>query len=476
MNHLIPPTDGLRNHPFLPPAELAETPWLRTDLPGPAARKLIETDETYTSTSYTRPYPLAVARGYGAVIEDVDGNRFLDFTAGIAVCSTGHCHPRVVAAIKQQAERLLHMSGTDFYYAPQGDLAKKLAELAPGTGRKRVFFTNSGAESVEAAFKLARHHTGRSQMIAFFGAFHGRTMGALSLTGSKVLQRRGFAPLVPQVSHIDFPYCYQCPQRDGCAAPRAAERATAECCYRSLDQLDELFRRTVSPQEVAGIFVEPIQGEGGYVVPPLGFHRRLKAICEKHGILYIADEVQSGMGRTGKMFACEHFGVAPDIICLAKGIASGMPLGAIIASDKIMDWPPGSHASTFGGNPISCVAALETIALLEAGLMEHAALVGDYLQQRLRALRAKHPLVGDVRGLGLMVGMELVRDRSTREAAIQERDAVVQACFRRGLLMLGCGQNVLRFCPPLVVTAQQVDVAVAIIDAALSEVSSAAGR
>jgi 4-aminobutyrate aminotransferase len=429
------------------PANNLPTPWIGMDLPGPKASRLIATDEQYTSPSYTRVYPLAVERGYGAIIEDVDGNRFLDFTAGIAVCSTGHCHPRVVAAIQQQAAKLLHMSGTDFYYAPQGELAKKLAEITPGSGEKRVFFTNSGAESVEAAFKLARYHTGRQHMIAFFGAFHGRTLGALSLTGSKVVQRRGFAPLIPMVSHVDYPNTY-----------RSADS------METLNQLEDLFKRTVAPQEVAAIIVEPIQGEGGYIVPPPEFHGELRKLCDKHGILLVADEVQSGMGRTGKMFAMEHWGVMPDIICLAKGIASGMPLGAIIAREGIMDWGPGSHASTFGGNPISCVAALETIKLLEEELMENARTVGEHLKSRLVELMSRHTLIGDVRGIGLMIGVELVRDRATKEAASSERDEIVQACFRRGLLMLGCGVNTLRFCPPLVVTREQCDVAVGIID------------
>lgn len=449
------------NVPITKPATLP-TPWIHTELPGPRGKQLIANDERYTSPSYTRVYPLAVERGEGAMIEDVDGNRFLDFTAGIAVCSTGHCHPRVVAAIEQQAKKLIHMSGTDFYYAPQGNLARKLAELAPGGGNKRVFFTNSGAESVEAAFKLARYHTGRQHMIAFFGAFHGRTMGALSLTGSKVVQRRGFAPLIPQVTHIDYANCYRCPQRGECLA-----QVDAKCCLHTLNQLEDLFRRTVPPTEVAGIIVEPIQGEGGYVVPPPEFHRELKKLAEKHGILYIVDEVQSGMGRTGKMFAIEHWDVVPDIICLAKGIASGLPLGAIIAREGLMDWGPGSHASTFGGNPISCVAALTTIELLEETLMANARDVGGYLVLRLNELKAKHTLIGDVRGIGLMVGAELVKSRETKEPASAERDAVVQACFQKGLLMLGCGSSTLRFCPPLIVTREEVDTAVRIIDEVL---------
>jgi 4-aminobutyrate aminotransferase len=426
--------------------EALQVPWIRTALPGPRASQLIATDEQYTSPSYTRVYPLAVERGCGAVIEDVDGNRFLDFTAGIAVCSTGHCHPRVIEAVQQQAAKLLHMSGTDFYYAPQGELAKKLAEIAPGSGAKRIFFTNSGAESVEAAFKLARYHTGRQHMIAFFGAFHGRTLGALSLTGSKVVQRRGFAPLIPMVSHVDYPNDYR-------------DLKSLDC----LNQLEDLFKRTVAPQEVAGLIVEPIQGEGGYIVPPPEFHRELRQLCDKHGILMIVDEVQSGMGRTGKMFAMEHWNIVPDIICLAKGIASGMPLGAIIARADLMDWGPGSHASTFGGNPVSCVAALETIHLLEEELMDNACRVGSYLKDRLSDLATSHRLIGQVRGLGLMIGVELVRDRATKEPANAQRDEIVQTCFQRGLLLLGCGVSTLRFCPPLVVTKDHCDTAVAIL-------------
>ena len=457
-------------------------PHLQTDLPGPRASALIAADEQYTSPSYTRAYPLAALRGYGAVIEDVDGNRFLDFTAGIAVCSTGHCHPRIVAAVREQAGKLIHMSGTDFYYGPQGDLAKKLAEIAPGSGAKRVFFTNSGAESVEAAFKLARYHTGRQHMIAFFGGFHGRTMGALSLTGSKVVQRRGFAPLIPLVSHVDYPNVYRCQHRKtGDRGERTEDRGQAgqiqnpkskiqNCCsLETLNQLEDLFKRTVAPQEVAGLIVEPIQGEGGYIVPPPEFHRELRRLCDQHGILFIADEVQSGMGRTGKMFALEHWGVVPDIVCLAKGIASGMPLGAIVARAELMDWGPGSHASTFGGNPISCVASLETIKLLEESLMENARAVGEHLKQRLAELAGRRRIIGDVRGLGLMIGVELVRDRATKEHASSERDEVVQTCFRRGLLLLGCGTSTLRFCPPLVVTKEQCDVAVGIVDNVLAK-------
>lgn len=435
-------------------------PLIRTELPGPLAKKLIESDHQYTSPSYTRVYPLAVRKGEGAVIEDLDGNLFLDFTAGIAVCASGHCHPRVVEAIQRQSENLLHMSGTDFYNAPQRDLAKKLAELAPGNSPKKVFFTNSGAESVEAAFKLARYHTGRPLMISFFGAFHGRTMGAVSLTGSKAVQRSGFAPLVPGVTHVDYADCYRCP----------LNLKYESCRIKCVSQIeDDLFRRTVPPEEVAAFIVEPIQGEGGYIVPPPEFHHRLKALAEKHGILYIADEVQSGMGRTGKMFAIDHWGVVPDIVCLAKGIASGMPLGAMIADESVMDWPPGAHASTFGGNPVCCAAALETIALLEESLMENATRMGEVLMQKLKVLQAKHPSIGDVRGRGLMIGVDLVVDRDSKKPAKKLCNDVVQACFHKGLLLLSCGESSVRLAPPLMIDSQQAETAVDIIDAVLTD-------
>jgi 4-aminobutyrate aminotransferase len=432
----------------------SRAPQLNTSLPGPKARALIAEDEQYTSPSYTRPYRLAVQRGYGAVIEDVDGNRFLDFTAGIAVCSTGHCHPEVVAAIETQARALLHMSGTDFYYAPQRDIAKKLAQIAPGDAPKRVFLTNSGTEAVEAAFKLARYHTGRKHVIAFFGAFHGRTLGALSLTSSKAVQRAGFGPLVPGVTHVDFPNPWRGPSVDECLA-----------------QIDKVFRCTVPAKEVAAFFVEPIQGEGGYVVPPADFHPRLKALAEQHGILYVADEIQSGMGRTGHMFAMQHWDVTPDIVCVAKGIASGMPLGAIVARRDVMDWPPGSHGTTFGGNPVACAAALATIRLLEGGLIENANRMGEHLRTRLAALSTQSEAIGEVRGLGLMVGVEIVQDRVAKKPAPELRDALVRRCFEKGLLLLGCGPNTVRFCPPLTIDSTDVDNAAAIFGAALHELA-----
>ncbi len=424
-------------------------PAIRTELPGPNARGLLARDHQYMSPSYTRIYPLVCARGSGAVIEDVDGNLFLDFTAGIAVTAAGHCHPHVVAAIQDQAAKLIHMSGTDFYYQPQIDLAQRLAEVAPGNSPKRIFFTNSGAEALEAALKLARWHTGRSRALAFFGAFHGRTYGAMSLSGSKLVHRRGFSPLVPDIHHVPFPRsCRHC-----------SEAACA--CVRQIEET--VMTRIAPPEEIAAIFVEPIQGEGGYRVSPPGFLKALRALCDRHGILLVADEVQSGMGRTGKMFAVEHWGVEPDIVCLAKGIASGMPLGAIIARAQVMDWPPGSHASTFGGNPVSCRASLATLELLEAGYIANAAERGEQLRRGLLALQPHAPELGEVRGLGLMMAVDLVKDRegSILDAAL--RDEVVQAAFHKGLLLLGCGEAAIRFCPPLCVTEAQVETALRLL-------------
>src|SRR5262249_40277620 len=433
-------------------------PFLQTELPGPRAAELLARDQRFTSASYPRIYPVVVERGSGAVIEDVDGNLFLDFTAGIAVTSTGHCHPHVVAAIQDQSAKLLHMSGTDFYYRPQIDLAERLAKLAPGESAKRVFFTNSGAEALEAALKLARWHTGRSRVIAFFGAFHGRTYGAMSLSGSKLVHRRGFTPLVPDIHHVPFPR--------GCTDCTTA----AECsCVRMIEET--VLKRTAPPDEVAAIFVEPVQGEGGYHVPPAGFLPALRELCDRHGILLVADEVQSGMGRTGRFCAVEHWGVEPDIVCFAKGIASGMPLGAMVAREEVMDWPPGSHASTFGGNPVSCRAALATLDLLEGGYMANATERGEQLKKGLLALKRQSTRIGDVRGLGLMVAADIVKE-SARSPAPAGRDRVVQQAFEHGLLLLGCGESALRFCPPLCITAAQVDTALEI----LAEVMGARAR
>jgi 4-aminobutyrate aminotransferase len=437
-------------------------PDIKTPLPGPKAAALIARDAAVLSPSYTRPYPLVIARGSGATVEDVDGNLFLDCAAGIAVTATGHSHPAVVHAIVDQAQAFVHMSGTDFYYESQVALGEALARLAPIERPVRTFFGNSGAEAIEASIKLARYATGRPNLVAFLGAFHGRTLGALSLTASKTVQRRGFGPLVPGVFHAPYADCYRCPVG---ATP---DSCSAEC----LDYLeDELLVHLVSPDEVAALVVEPIQGEGGYLVAPDQFVRRLRDLTRRHGIVMVIDEVQSGMGRTGRMFAIEHSGVTPDVVAIAKGIASGMPLGATVARADLMQWPSGAHASTFGGNPVACAAALATIGLLEATLVQNAAVVGARLRDGLAALADKHPIIGDVRGRGLMIGVELVRDRRTKERAVEARNAVVVAAFRRGLLVLGAGKNTVRFCPPLVLTAAEADTAVRIFDLALSDIA-----
>ncbi len=404
--------------------------------PGPFAREIIARDERFTAPAYGRVYPLVVKEGRGMAIEDVDGNLFLDFMAGIAVASTGHAHPEVVKAIHDQASKFLHICGSDFYYEPMGRLAEKLNQLAPGTSPKKIFLTNSGTEAVEAAIKLARYATRRTHLVAFLGAFHGRTLGALSLTASRSSHRAHFGPLLPDVHHVAYG-------------------------MEGLGDLEkEVFRHEVSPDEVAAIFVEPIQGEGGYVVPPPEFLRGLQEICRRHGILLVADEIQSGFGRTGKMFACEHWNVEPDILCVAKGIASGMPLGAMIARSEISTWQHGNHGSTYGGNPVACAAALATIDLIENGLMANAAETGIYLREKLTALKANCPAIRDVRGLGLMVGVEFI--------SAELRDRVVRSCFEKGLLLLDCGANVIRFCPPLIVRKDEVDVAVEIFGSVLS--------
>lgn len=436
-------------------------PALKTSLPGPRAKAIIERDARAVSTSYTRDYPFVMARGEGALVEDVDGNVFLDCTAGIAVASTGHSHPDVVQAIVEQSRKFLHMSGTDFYYEPQVRLGEELSAMAPMPGPHRSFFGNSGTEANEAAIKLARYYTKRPNIIAFFGAFHGRSMGSLSLTASKLTQRRGLGPFMPGVFHAPYANCYRCPvgaHPESCAAE----------CLRFIE--DQLFVHLVPPEEVAAIIVEPIQGEGGYVVPPNMFHERLRDITRKFGMLLVVDEVQSGMGRTGKMFAIEHTGVTPDVVTMAKGIASGLPLGVMTARSEIMSWPPGTHASTFGGNPVSCAASLATLKLLREALVRNAETVGAHMLAGVKGLMEKHAIIGDVRGRGLMIGLELVRDRQTKERATTERDRVVQECFARGLLVLGAGQNAIRLSPPLVLTTAQADTAIWILDQALGAV------
>jgi 4-aminobutyrate aminotransferase len=441
-----------------------KAPQIKTELPGPKARAIVEKDERFSAPAYGRVYPLVVKEGRGMVVEDVDGNLFLDFMAGIAVASTGHAHPKVVKAIEEQARKFLHICGSDFYYGPMADLVEKLSQLAPGSGGKRVFLTNSGTEAVEAAIKLARYHTKRHHIISFHGSFHGRSMGALSLTASRVAHRAQFGPLLPGVHHVPYGFCHRCPYH-------LHYGSCAIACITDLEKT--LFRHEVSPHEVAAMFVEPVQGEGGYIVPPPEYLPMLQDLCRRHGILLVADEIQSGFGRTGKMFACEHWGVEPDILCVAKGIASGMPLGAMIAREEISSWTRSSHGSTFGGNPVACAAALATLAVIGEGLVANAAEVGGYLKEELGRLKTKHSVVSDVRGLGLMIGVEFAKSDAGRTPDAKLRDRVMLKCFQKGLLLLSCGESTLRFCPPLIVKKTEVDAALAIFDAAIGEVTGA---
>ena len=438
----------------------AKFPRLVTALPGPKAQAIVERDAKFMSPSFTRDYPLVAKNGHGAMVEDVDGNLFLDFAAGIAVCSTGHCHPKVVAAIQKQAAELIHMSGTDFYYESLPLLAERLGKTVPGAEDKKVFFCNSGTEAVEGAMKLARYATKRDKMIAFYGGFHGRTMGSLSLTASKSTQRRGFGALLSGVEHIPYPYAYRCALGHG-----------PETCGEEILELleNQLFKHLFDPSEVAGIIIEPIQGEGGYVPAPKFFLQELQDICRRHGIMLIVDEVQSGMGRTGKMWAFEHAGIEPDIVTVAKGIASGMPLGAFIARASVMNWKPGSHGTTFGGNPVCLAAAIATLDLLEGGMMENAGRVGGYIVQRTADWTKKFKTVGDVRGKGLMIGIEFVRDQRTKERAGDLRNLIVELAFNKGLLVLGAGENSLRLSPPLLIDEEQADFAVRTLEECIRE-------
>jgi 4-aminobutyrate aminotransferase len=420
-----------------------QAPSIETALPGPNAKAMIERDHLHCSPANTRDYPLVVRRGRGTVIEDVDGNCFLDFAAGIAVCATGHCHPKVVAAIERQARNLIHICGSDFYYPPMVELMERLAALVPGKGTKRVLLTNSGTEAVEAAIKLSRHHSGRKWVIAFYGAFHGRTMGALSLTCSKARQRERFGPLVPMVTHVP---------------------------YGDVDAIESrLFRYKMSPSEVAAVFVEAVQGEGGYVVPDPQFLPALRALCDRHGILLVCDEIQSGAGRTGKWFAFEHFGIVPDIVLMAKGLASGMPLGAVISRESIMDWPKGAQGSTFGGNPVACAAALATLEVVEGGGMANAAKQGERLRARLQEVAGRRKAITNARGLGLMCAVDVVRPRTGKPDPIL-RAKLLKQSFERGLLLLGCGEVSIRFCPPLTVNGGQLDMGLKLFDEAIATV------
>jgi 4-aminobutyrate aminotransferase len=435
----------------------ATRPQIKTKLPGPNAQKALEADTRLMSPSYTRSYPLVARRGRGVVIEDVDGNLFLDFSSGIAVTSTGHCHPEVVAAIRKQAGELIHMSGTDFYYSLMTEFAERLSRIAPMPGPHKFYYGNSGAEAVECALKLARYHTRRQQVIAFYGAFHGRTMGALSLTASKPQQRRRFAPLVPGVTHIPFPNAYRAGVKG-----TAQEREHNVAAARFIEE--KLFKTTLAAEEVAAIFVEPVQGEGGYLPAPPEFMQELRRICDQNGIMLVCDEVQSGVGRSGKWWAVEHTGVHPDMITVAKGIASGMPLSVCITRADIMDWVPGSHASTFGGNPVCIAAAMATLDVLEREGVANSQRMGAYISKCIADWPAKHAIVGDVRGRGLMIGVEIVKDQKSKTIAGPERDRIVELAFERGVLFLGCGENSIRIAPPLIVNQAQADTAIAVLE------------
>ena len=439
-------------------------PKLKMALPGPKARTIIEGDERIMSPSYTRGYPLVAKRGRGTRIEDVDDNEFLDFSAGIAVTSTGHCHPEIVAAAQAQTAELIHMSGTDFYYEGMVRLAERLSSIAPMPGPHRVYYGNSGAEAVECALKLARYHTGRQQVIAFLGSFHGRTMGALSLTSSRPQQKRRFAPFVPGVTHVRYPHAYR-----GYNGEAQDEEEFGLSCARYIEE--KLFKTVLPPEEVAAIFVEAIQGEGGYVVAPTVFMRELRRICDEHEILLVVDEVQSGCGRTGKWWAVEHTGVEPDMICIAKGIASGFPLSACVARAEIMDWKPGSHASTFGGNPVAIAAALATMDVIEREGLDNAATVGAQMKGRAETWLSKYSIVGDVRGRGLMIGIEIIKDQQSRTPATHLRDRIVDLAFERGLLLLGCGENSLRLSPSLLVKPEEAQIALDVLEECIALVS-----
>lgn len=438
-------------------------PHIVTPPPGPNARRIIAQDSAYASPSYIKEYPLVVERGEGAMIVDVDGNRYLDFMAGIAVASTGHSHPKVVAAIEAAAKKFLHISATDFYYEGFSHLCERLAKLAPGPERKKVFLTNSGTEATEGAIKLVRSHTRRQNIIAFRGAFHGRTMGAISLDASRVRLRHAFGPLLPGVYHLPYADPYRCT-----AGHKPSECGDSLAC--AINAAEALFHELVAPDEIAAVFIEPILGEGGYVVPPRAFLQYWRDFCDEHGALLVFDEVQSGVGRTGHMFAAQFFDVTPDVILLAKGLASGMPLGAIIAKESVMTWTRGTHGSTFGGNPVCCAAAEATLDLIEGSLCKNAARVGNVLQSGARELQKKHDIIGDVRGAGLMIGIRFVKDRVTKEPFHGLVPELEKAAFGKGLLLLGCGRSTLRLAPPLIIDEEDAAIGLRILDESISEV------
>jgi 4-aminobutyrate aminotransferase len=441
---------------------MAKYPKIVVSPPGPKARQLIKKDENFVSPSYVRFYPLAIESGKGCIVTDLDGNEYIDFNSGLVCLNVGHCHPKVVDAIKKQSEKFLHYSNTDFYYRPVVDLAEKLCEITPGKFSKKAYFGNSGAEAVEAAVKLAKWHTRKQRFIAYISAFHGRTLGALSFTASKPVQRRYFFPMIPGVTHVPYPNCYRCPFK--------LEYPT--CDYWCVDFIDEMvLQKYVPPEEVAGILLEPIQGEGGYVVPPPEYFKRLKRIADKYGLLMIDDEIQAGVGRTGRWFAIQHWKVEPDVVCIAKSIAAGLPLGAIVSRARLMDWEGGSHASTFGGNPVSCVAALASIeAITEGNLLENATKQGNYIMKRLENLKDKCEILGDVRGKGLMIGAEIVEDKDTKKPAKEKASKIMMRCWKRGIAIITCGASTIRIAPPILITRELVDAAMDIVEDVIKEV------
>lgn len=447
-----------------PTTEL-QKPSIKTPLPGPKSLEIINADHQYVTPSYPRPdYKLVVERGNGVWIEDPDGNIFLDCNAGVAVCATGHCHPEIVAAITKQVNEFVHFCGTDFYYRHMPELGRKLDEIVPIDGPTKTHFANSGAEAVETALKLAMYHTHRQKFISFYGSFHGRTLGALSLTSSRKAQRLGFMRQPLDVVHVPYPSRFRHFAND---LPTDDETITRDVINWIENRL---FKTTTPPEEVAGIVLEVVQGEGGYIPAPRLFVKEIRRICDEHGIMLIADEVQSGMGRTGEMFALDHYdGVKADIVCMAKGLGSGLPIGACTARADVMTWHKGAHASTFGGNPVAIASALKTIELLRSGLIDNAREVGKHLEDGLRAIQAKYDCIGDVRGLGMMLGVEFVKDKATLEPAPELRDAVEMACYNRGLIILGCGTSTIRWSPPLVLTKENVEVALQIFDEAIAE-------
>lgn len=439
-------------------------PEIKTALPGPQSQEILAKDAKYISPSYTRSYPLVMKRGYGALIEDMDGNTFLDFNAGVAVSALGHAHPAIAEVIAKQAEAFTHISGTDYYYPHLTDLAEKLNEITPGDYVKRAHYGNSGAEAIEGALKLAAYATGRQKFIAFRGAFHGRTFGALSLTASKAAQRKGFGPQMLDVTHVPYANPLRCPLalREGESVGKRVVRYIEEA----------IFKTTVPPEDCAGIIVEAVQGEGGYVVPTPDFLPEIRRICDEHGIVMIVDEVQAGMGRTGKMWAFEHFNTIPDVICMAKAIGGGLPLGVTLAKADLMNWHVGAHASTFGGNPVAIVAALKTIEILQGGVIHNAETIGAYLLEKLKTMQPRYPAIVEVRGLGLMIGIEFAKDRTTLDPWGDLRDRIVYECFEHGLVLQGAGESSIRFSPPLIIDREQADFALEVFETAVKKYAS----